>query len=771
MWTNRGYAAISIAVEGQTDGTNPPTMGTGWHQHAMAGPGRNGIYGDSNVEPITDQWMYHAVGGTVLANSLMRSLPQVDASRVGLMGISWGGVITATAMGVDDRFAFAIPVYGAGHKYDIPNQHEVALEHNFLYRQVWDPMVRMSNAAMPALWFSWPQENNYSLDSQAASYYAAPGVRMVSLIPDLGHGHAAAWNPGDSYAFADSVVSNGTPWCVQTNWSLAGGTAVVHFVSSKILDRAELISTTDSGFTGDFLWTTNAATVVSNGGGSWTVSAVLPADTTAWFLNALNGALVASSDYRENIALMLTPGGGLDIGHALSDEASTGVVSVAYTGPSYVEIVDLRIHGETHPGAFSFSQTQPWILKTPWPVSEPLEVRFDNTVAGLVEGQNSTGLLTVVWQELDGATNRVDLALYAGIPLTPAGAYGTWAAGYGLDLASLNTDAVLNTLGVRGSGRLLRDDFVFTRSGVGAWTLTNGVIANASAANNNVGEGAMGRMVDLSAFGNLNTNRLTLQFDYTTADPAERLYVHLWGYVDVSSGSSTPVMNLAAQDGNAWESSGGALTPYNLGKPDGVFLPVRGRGDDAAAILTGSTGEQTYSNTFDLSGFVTAPDTVAGYDYLALGFAREVGPASTPEVTIRNVVLSVPGEGPLIAFLQHPPLDDPTHDPDGDGAVNLAEYAHGGNPTNGIDIDVFPVYTIRSNVLVGVIYRRRLDYAARGLTYEVERSTNLISGVWSTNLTLETGSVPIDGEFESVTNVVDFTENRIYIQFRIGYQE
>lgn len=51
---------------------------------------------------------HHATADRILANSLLRSLPEVDADRLGLMGISWG-VITSTVVGIDTRFAFAIP--------------------------------------------------------------------------------------------------------------------------------------------------------------------------------------------------------------------------------------------------------------------------------------------------------------------------------------------------------------------------------------------------------------------------------------------------------------------------------------------------------------------------------------------------------------------------------------------------------------------------------------------------------------------------------------
>lgn len=87
-WNDRGFAALSIAVEGQTDERIPDgPPAARWKQHAWAGPARSGIYGDSS-ELLADQWMYHAAADCMLANSLMRTLPGVDADRIGLMGFS-----------------------------------------------------------------------------------------------------------------------------------------------------------------------------------------------------------------------------------------------------------------------------------------------------------------------------------------------------------------------------------------------------------------------------------------------------------------------------------------------------------------------------------------------------------------------------------------------------------------------------------------------------------------------------------------------------------
>jgi dienelactone hydrolase len=296
-WNDRGFAALSIAVEGQTDERDPNGVrGASWKRHAWAGPARIQIYGDS-AAPLAEQWMYHAIADTVLAHSLLRALPEVDRDKIGLMGISWGGVIVSTVIGIDNRFAFAIPTYGCGHLAVADNQYGRALGDNALYREIWDPIVRLSRAKLPVLWLSWPGDQHFPLDCQAASYRAAPGPRMVALIPGMNHSHPAGWNPPDSYAFAESVVRHGEPWLKQVSVEVDRTDAKVTFMSSRPLDRAVLISTTDDGFTGRRKWSEAPATLVREKE-TLVARVTLPAGTRAWFINVRSGELTGSSDFQ-----------------------------------------------------------------------------------------------------------------------------------------------------------------------------------------------------------------------------------------------------------------------------------------------------------------------------------------------------------------------------------------------------------------------------------------------------------------------------------------
>ena len=288
-WNEQGFAAISLAVEGQTDERIPEApRGAPWKRHANAGPARNGIYGDS-AEPLTDQWMYHAVSATILANSLLRSLPEVDATRVGVCGISWGGIITSTVVGIDPRFAFGIPIYGSGALDRAPNQYGRALKDQAVYREVWEPLLRLPRATMPLLWLTGPRDAHFPLDVQQASYRAAAGPRLISVPFDMKHGHPPGWSPPDSYAFAKSIVETGRPWAREVSQENRDGTAQVEFETTRTVSHAALI------FKRDADWVQAPATLAASPGRA-TASASVPAGTSAYYFNLDADGLTLSSE-------------------------------------------------------------------------------------------------------------------------------------------------------------------------------------------------------------------------------------------------------------------------------------------------------------------------------------------------------------------------------------------------------------------------------------------------------------------------------------------
>ncbi len=84
---------------------------------------------------------------------------------------------------------------------------------------------------------------------------------------------------------------------------------------------------------------------------------------------------------------------------------------------------------------------------------------------------------------------------------------------------------------------------------------------------------------------------------------------------------------------------------------------------------------------------------------------------------------------------------------------NWIEYALGGTPTNTDANTVLPTFGIGGDWME-YAYRSRTDYMVRGLDYTVEATTNLVSNDWNANGVVDSGSGPLDVEFDFVTNRV-----------------
>jgi dienelactone hydrolase len=209
LWTSRGYAAIAM----DTCGTLP-TGETGKHpHHEFGGPAGWGGWNQVDKAP-EDQWTYHAVADVLLAHSLLRSRPEVDASRIGVTGISWGGYLTCIVAGVDDRFRFAAPVYGCGFLGDnsawLGQFEKLGPEAAKLWLQRWDPSVYLPRAKLPMLWVTGTNDFAYPMDSLQKSYRLPPGPRTLCIRVRMPHAHGGAGeNPEEIHAFANHYLKGG----------------------------------------------------------------------------------------------------------------------------------------------------------------------------------------------------------------------------------------------------------------------------------------------------------------------------------------------------------------------------------------------------------------------------------------------------------------------------------------------------------------------------------------------------------------------------------
>jgi dienelactone hydrolase len=296
IWTARGYAAIAMDTCGQLPrGTNNK-----WERDEHGGPPGWGGWEQTDLPP-TDQWTYHAVTDVILAHSLLRSMPQVDADRVGLTGISWGGYLTCIVAGLDDRFKLAVPVYGCGFLGEdstwLPNFEKLGAEKAATWLKAWDPSEYLPGARMPMLWVDGTNDFAYPLDSLQKSYRLPKGERTLCTRVRMKHGHGPGQTPEEIHAFADAILKGGTPLPRITEQGPHGRLAIAVFDSPTKIVSAELNFTRDTGKWKERKWETTPAEIDTTHNRA---TGSIPPDATVYYMNLTDErGLVVSTEHTE----------------------------------------------------------------------------------------------------------------------------------------------------------------------------------------------------------------------------------------------------------------------------------------------------------------------------------------------------------------------------------------------------------------------------------------------------------------------------------------
>ena len=267
MWVERGYAALAMDFSGRgPDGERLPDAGPDQTQEDKFSAIGKGV---------REAWSYHAVAAVIRGASVLASRPEVDADRIGITGISWGGYLTCIVAGLDDRLKVAIPVYGCGFIHENSAWLDVFAQLPEQDRQAWienfEPSHYLPQAYMPMLWLNGTNDSAYPLDSYQKSYRLPAGPRALAVTVRMPHGHTSGWAPVSIGLFADRHLRNGAPLPDIGAMALDGDTCRAPFESVTRIESVGLHYTTDAGKWIDREWHSLEASV--DGGG---VTAALP---------------------------------------------------------------------------------------------------------------------------------------------------------------------------------------------------------------------------------------------------------------------------------------------------------------------------------------------------------------------------------------------------------------------------------------------------------------------------------------------------------------
>ncbi len=224
IWNDEGYAAIAMDTTGDfpalVDGVPQVSYAEGGCTfiHGLEGDlasdeyttGPTRIY-PTTYTPVNQQWAYHGISQVILASNILRADEKVDDKNIGITGISWGGVTTAQVIGYDNRYSFAIPIYGCAYMGD-PSRPFANFADPYV-NLLWGSERNLDNATMPILWFSFNDDNNFGVPSYVKSYEHTKDLNektTISMRSGWSHSHGSGWVMPLSYVYADSITF-GTP--------------------------------------------------------------------------------------------------------------------------------------------------------------------------------------------------------------------------------------------------------------------------------------------------------------------------------------------------------------------------------------------------------------------------------------------------------------------------------------------------------------------------------------------------------------------------------
>jgi dienelactone hydrolase len=290
LWAKRGYAAIAMDLAGcGPDGKRMPDGGPDQsHEEKFTALNRG----------IHEAWPYHAVADVIRAHSLLRSMPEVDAARTGITGISWGGYLTCIVAGLDDRFKAAVPVYGCGFLNEDTLWTSLMTKLSPADQQRWfdnfDPSRYLPGCRMPILFVDGTNDFAYRLDCLQKSYRLIRGPRTLCVTIKMPHSHPDGWAPKEIGIFVDSALAGGKPLARFEKITRHGRQVRATLKAAVSIKEAALNYTTDQGDWKKRQWQVLPAHIDATG---TVVTAELPADNgIAYFINVKDerGAVVST---------------------------------------------------------------------------------------------------------------------------------------------------------------------------------------------------------------------------------------------------------------------------------------------------------------------------------------------------------------------------------------------------------------------------------------------------------------------------------------------
>ena len=181
-WANRGYAVLTIDLPGRGEQR--------WSSRSTGPDMDVPVLLRTKPDPSYN-YLVHAVAAARNGITFLTQRIEVDPERIGMVGLSWGGVITLLTNGQDKRLETAVNVFGAGYipegctwqdRFDVMTKEELNRWYSYI-----DPKNFLKSQHAPILFITGTNDHCYYLPTFQKSYEEVSVPKKLIIIPNLRH--------------------------------------------------------------------------------------------------------------------------------------------------------------------------------------------------------------------------------------------------------------------------------------------------------------------------------------------------------------------------------------------------------------------------------------------------------------------------------------------------------------------------------------------------------------------------------------------------------
>lgn len=180
-WANYGYAVLVIDLPGK---------GKQRRRSRSTGPDMD-VKNLLNTADPASNYLLFAVAAARNGIDFLSKQPEVDRNKIGMMGLSWGGVLTLLTNGQEPRLKAAVNVFGAGFIPEGCTWQEQFRSKSHLERVHWnkllDPSNFLASQRSPILFITGTNDHCYYLHTFQKSYDRVKMEKQYYLVANLRH--------------------------------------------------------------------------------------------------------------------------------------------------------------------------------------------------------------------------------------------------------------------------------------------------------------------------------------------------------------------------------------------------------------------------------------------------------------------------------------------------------------------------------------------------------------------------------------------------------